>query len=866
MALPIPTNLPRQEDVISKILAKLDGATYESLNASIVVSWRVELDEAIRLNEKQLHDRIHGDAVEFEQQLTSAKEIQVGLQSLSENIDSLDKSVSDPESGIIPVLIRNLTAHQTLAQESLNADTLYRSLLHLSDCRTELLSLQSLVDEGNLPRAAKSCEALQHLLDTAPSPLDKAKIFQVIKFVIRPSIHAPQSNISYSLSDVFASLSANSAISHLTTLRRDVLAHYIDYTLSQPTSVTVKTEIEFTGTSFHKLSHVPSPPNTENLLTRLDNLAAVLDFLKQYLLPSLPISQKESFPKSLCKPMGSAILTHLLEPSLPSSLHLLPPFLNLTKKAVRFEEDHIVGVLGGASNNRDIKSWVDGVSGHYERQRRLSILEAARTIIVEIDETSSTFHAETISAQEVNDEISQIPATSDTEGGDAWNLDDDKKSTGNASSIQDESGWSFEDDVIGVEPESTDGSNVPPPQSTKVQSTDDVDPGDAWGWNDDEEPLVDDENAEETVWDDPWSDAPSEISVPARPPAAPSITSVPTETVTRPDNFAAMNSHSSSAASGLEVRQAVDSRHTRSGSRSAIKEVYLVSSRTRSIIRIVENALQEGKELISSGIFSYSPTSTSLPGTLILQSAIQVLNLFRALYTVTFSPRLAQSEQSMLFSNDCFYLSEEIARIATYERGLLTVKEELVECRDTMKLLSDSWFHDSIDQCKRSIEVILSKAEGFTETADQDRFDECEGAITQPVLAKSKFYMALGYAVESALSNILDDILALPDIPEVESHRLSELCKILNSLEGLFVEDTSLSSFVVSYVSSWLKFSYLSELLEASMADITYLFEEGALVDFEVDELVKLVRALFADTPLRTTTVNKILGGHPVRQ
>jgi centromere/kinetochore protein ZW10 len=48
------------------------------------------------------------------------------------------------------------------------------------------------------------------------------------------------------------------------------------------------------------------------------------------------------------------------------------------------------------------------------------------------------------------------------------------------------------------------------------------------------------------------------------------------------------------------------------------------------------------------------------------------------------------------------------------------------------------------------------------------------------------------------------------------------------------------------------------------MADISYLFQEGALVDFDVDELVKLVRALFADIPLRTTTINKLMAGHPI--
>ena len=50
------------------------------------------------------------------------------------------------------------------------------------------------------------------------------------------------------------------------------------------------------------------------------------------------------------------------------------------------------------------------------------------------------------------------------------------------------------------------------------------------------------------------------------------------------------------------------------------------------------------------------------------------------------------------------------------------------------------------------------------------------------------------------------------------------------------------------------------------MADISYLFQEGALVDFKVDELVKLVRALFADTPLRMNTINKLMSGHPAPQ
>jgi len=51
------------------------------------------------------------------------------------------------------------------------------------------------------------------------------------------------------------------------------------------------------------------------------------------------------------------------------------------------------------------------------------------------------------------------------------------------------------------------------------------------------------------------------------------------------------------------------------------------------------------------------------------------------------------------------------------------------------------------------------------------------------------YYTAIGSLVDTALERVLADILALPDIPEMESRRLADLCRILNAFEGLFVED-----------------------------------------------------------------------------
>lgn len=136
---------------------------------------------------------------------------------------------------------------------------------------------------------------------------------------------------------------------------------------------------------------------------------------------------------------------------------------------------------------------------------------------------------------------------------------------------------------------------------------------------------------------------------------------------------------------------------------------------------------------------------------------------------------------------------------------------------------------DTLQQarCEKVDDLLVEGAKGFSYTSNQDRYDECEMAISrhvnfnfidqthslQSILAKGKYYTAIGLVTEAVLSRLLHDILMLSDIPEVDSHRLSELCRILNSLEGLFSEDPEQPSFVVAYVPSWLKFNYLSELL-----------------------------------------------------
>ncbi|KAG2363253.1 hypothetical protein BDR07DRAFT_1404704 [Suillus spraguei] len=824
MPFPLPDHLPRQLDVSSNILSKLDSVTLQSLDSSFASSCRAELDESIRLTKTKICDRICADSSSFQRQLSSAKSLKERLDTLSGHVQALSITLSDSKSGLVPVLLEALEAHQLLAQESLDTDVLSDSLSHLSECKVQLGALQELVDAGDLPQAVVACHALSSLLISVPEPLKDASavsqmrarlrvlsnrveellsdaytksiVVNTSEVSIKSFVLVPRSLKPLPLSSILSSISSASLASHLSTLRRDILTHYIECSFDQPMSLTVSTVKDASGTLVHVLGRLPSPPNPTNTGSPLANVSMTLDFLHKQLFPALPSTHKHSFPRSLSKPISTAVLARLLIPGLPLQLEALPAFLQIANKAVDLEDKYIIGMLDSSSEN-EIKTWVNNICTHYERQRRSHILDSARKLIIQgISSSEPTFYAH--------------------------DLEEEKET-----------------------------------QQAEPVEVAEEDPGDAWGWND-EEPAPEELAEAEDTWDDPWGEEPalSEITPAVVSSQRPSANSVPpTQEFSRPTSS---TSHPSKS--------------------GPITEPYLVSTLAKSIVRTVEDALHEGQGLLSSGIFLTSPTSTTTPGTLIMQSGALVLDLYRALYPVVAAARLVRPGDVMKFSNNCCWLAEEIGRLVAHERGMLAVKDKLEECKGVLQVLADSWYQDGIDRQRTALGEILASAKGFTDTSDQDRYDDCEMAIShvvreirsaantwKPVLPKSKYYTAVGAMVEVSLQRILENILAIPDIPEVESHKLSELCRILAALEGLFVEDFSESSFVVSYVPSWLKFSYLSELLEASMADLTYLFEEGALVDFEVDELVKLVRALFADTPLRTKTLDKIMGGHPVR-
>ncbi|KAI0079377.1 hypothetical protein K474DRAFT_1735495 [Panus rudis PR-1116 ss-1] len=924
MAFPVPEHLPRKKevDVSTKLLTKVSETDSKALNFELASSWVAELDAAIQQTKKRIHDRIQADLPYFDSQLSSAKSVQERLRSLSTNVDNLSHTLSDPESGLIPKLVMTLSQHATLVQDVSDADARHKSLAHLSECKAQLERLISLTNEGKLPEAVKLGEEIEGLLSHSqcPEPLDNAQVMSDLRrtfraakdraqeqlneaysrcvvvnsdsIIIRPSVPVRQSDTTISLTAILSSLTSSSLSSHITTLRRDLTTHYIDYIAKQPTEVTLDVVNSAISSPEYKLSLFPAPPNSENLSSRIDYLATLLKFLDEHLFPHLPPSA--SFPLSLSKPVTNAVLNHLLILSLPSSLDDLPGFLELTDRAVQFETLYIDGLLGDKSPEKEVKKWAESVGSHYERKRRVELLERARAIILRENGDDETFRAEFIvSVAEpalepsqppsappppppsaiqndfaVSPPIEPVPEPDES----AWGLED-----GDDLAAADEN-WGFDEDV---DPPPAEGSPAPAEPPVINEETEDapaVEEDDPWALDESDPSLP--ESGDSIDWDDPWGEEPQEKSPAPTPKTASKLEKLSSKGKAK-NGVPPVQSPNPVAAPPPTPAMPALAKQTPANAPPVIqepeKETYLVSGRVKGLMFLVEDILSESIQLADSGVLSSRTPGHQPVGSLLGQTSAMVLDLYRGLYPVKFVTELtASARRAMGYSNDCLWTSEEVRRVSQGGALEFGIKGKLVEGHERLKLLSESWFEDTIDNQCAKLHEILDQAEGFRDTGNQDRFDECEDAVNQvlqevrrfshevkSILPKTKYYNAIGSVVESALSRVLQDILALSDIPDVESHKLADLCRVLNALEALFVEDPNHPSFVVAYVPSWLKFSYLSELLEASIADISYLFEEGALVDFEIEELVKLVKALFADTPLRANTIQKLMHGHP---
>lgn len=126
-------------------------------------------------------------------------------------------------------------------------------------------------------------------------------------------------------------------------------------------------------------------------------------------------------------------------------------------------------------------------------------------------------------------------------------------------------------------------------------------------------------------------------------------------------------------------------------------EIYAVSGRAQALIQLVTDVIEESQETSNSKDLANLPSSSNPAGsstnTLLLQAASSTLDLYCAIFPVSFSPELQRSDRAFRFSNDCTYIKSELSKyVASTEQA----REAMHESLERLDGLAERWFDTGV--------------------------------------------------------------------------------------------------------------------------------------------------------------------------
>ncbi|KAL8843611.1 MAG: hypothetical protein Q9170_000115 [Blastenia crenularia] len=241
---------------------------------------------------------------------------------------------------------------------------------------------------------------------------------------------------------------------------------------------------------------------------------------------------------------------------------------------------------------------------------------------------------------------------------------------------------------------------------------------------------------------------------------------------------------------------------------------------------------------------------------------------------------------NMFLYNDCLWLAEQLRRIV--ERRIPKSKGAAAGNKDNLRFDDDiaalesfgkRCYGKEMESQRTIIKDLLDGAQGFANCTEPPFSRECDLAITsvvdrlrdthkqcKSVLSHSALLQSVGSLLSTVIDKIIIDIEDMSDISEPESQRLTAYCKQVTTLEDLFLPQDPLDNdqqepvpLTAIYTPGWFKFQYLSEILDSSLVDIKYLWIDGGLkLEYDAEEVVDLIEALFADSEHRRRAIGEI--------
>ena len=265
----------------------------------------------------------------------------------------------------------------------------------------------------------------------------------------------------------------------------------------------------------------------------------------------------------------------------------------------------------------------------------------------------------------------------------------------------------------------------------------------------------------------------------------------------------------------------------------------------------------------------------SLPGLL--------LSMYRASAPNFYSYNISGN---MFLYNDSFYLAEQLRLFVDHQAKRSTADSSpptlnLDADISALELFGKRAYGREMESQRTILGDLLDGAQGLANCTEQPFAQQCDLAISstvdrlrevharwKPVLSHSALLQSIGSLLGTVINKIIIDIEDMSDISEPESQRLTAFCNRVAALEDLFLPEPAADPEARSespvprtavYTPHWLRFQYLTNILESSLVDIKYLWTEGELsLEFEAEELIDLIEALFADSEHRRKAIGEI--------
>ncbi|KAJ9652926.1 ribosome biogenesis protein ytm1 [Neophaeococcomyces mojaviensis] len=533
-------------------------------------------------------------------------------------------------------------------------------------------------------------------------------------------------------------------------------------------------------------------------------LSQALKVLFQYIDGNSPSKLKQQLLAHLAHQIIPLLIVNWLDTAVPAELERLHELDELQD-----EVRHLALTLKqcGLKESSDLEAWINQLPKTWVAKRRMVSLDAVRNAFKKA--TRATRSVERIERQTAVIEQEQPKSdTADDHWAQSWDDNDEKPSDGNAASDaatgDDSDAWGFDTD---------DQDNEPQKPAQDVMPAEIEEEGEAWGWDDDEEP---------------------------------------TKPTVEPEKETPAHKVNGIKEQPLQNRQ----------QDTVLTESYTVTDIPDYVLDQIRADISD-LQVLQSSPGTYFRTTATLP-TGLQNFPPLILAMFRAT-----SPTHYQNFglSNMNLYNDVLYLIDGVSTLTAANPGL---SDDL----PSLQRFARATYASELTLQRTILHDLLDSAQGFVSCTKPPYAAVCDDAISsvtdhlrnlhaqwEPILSPSHLHQAIGSLLSSVMSKIIQDIKDMDDISELESQKLVSFCERVSALQDLFVHQGSTVSQVAFHVPAYFRFGYLQEILGGTLLHIKELWEQGGLSEeFEKEEVVDMIKALFAESSHRRNAIHAIRG------